>query len=111
MPILFLMRLIERPPLWASPEARGPTRAWLFGSRSEGNAGPASDIDIAVEGLDDDLHVEALRDRLNDLPMPYAVDVQALESIKNAALRGHISRCGVLLFDTGTDPASIGGGL
>lgn len=74
------------------------TRAWLFGSRAKGAARPASDIDIAVEGLSSSLQVEALRDRLNELPLPYTVDVQALEDIKSIPLREHIARCGVLLL-------------
>jgi hypothetical protein len=31
--------------------------------------------------------------------LPYAVDVQSVEGIKNAALRDHIARCGILLFE------------
>jgi predicted nucleotidyltransferase len=83
----------------ALAENEGLTRAWLFGSRAGGKAGPASDIDIAVEGLDASLRVEALRERLNDLPLPYAVDVRGMESIKNAALREHIARYGVLVYE------------
>ena len=75
------------------------TRAWIFGSRAKGDAKTASDIDIAVEGLRIHVRVEALRDSLNDLPLPYVVDVQAVEDIKNPALREHIARCGVLLFE------------
>ena len=77
----------------------GLTRAWIFGSRAKGTAKTASDIDIAVEGLQTHLQVEAVRDSLNDLPLPYAVDVQAMENITNSALREHIARCGLLLLD------------
>jgi len=83
----------------ALAQSGGIVRAWLFGSRAKGTAKTSSDIDIAVEGLPTNLQVEDLRDRLNDLPFPYAVDVQAVEGIKNAALRDHIVRCGVLLFE------------
>jgi len=58
------------------------TRAWIFGSRAKGTAKTASDIDIAVEGLRTHLQVEAVRDILNDLPLPYAVDVQAWKASK-----------------------------
>ena len=87
---------ILRSALAATPQL---TRAWLFGSRAKGTARAASDIDIAVEGLISNLQVEALRDRLNELPLPYTVDVQALEDIKSPPLREHIARCGVLLFE------------
>ncbi len=75
------------------------TKAWLFGSRAKGTAQPASDIDIAVEGLEEHLETEALRERLNELPLPNNVDVLAVKKIQSAALREHIARCGVLLFD------------
>ena len=78
----------------------GVVRAWLFGSRAKGTARTSSDIDIAVEGLQTNLQAEALRDRLNDLPFPYVVDAQAMEGIKNAALRDHIARCGIVLFES-----------
>jgi len=77
----------------------GLTRAWIFGSRAKGTAKAASDIDIAVEGLQTHLQIEAVRDSLNDLPLPYVVDVQAVEGIQNPALQEHIARCGVLLFE------------
>ena len=83
----------------ALAHSTGLTRAWIFGSRAKGTAKAASDIDIAVEGLQTHLQVEAARDRLNDLPLPYVVDIQAIEDIKNPALREHIGRCGLLLLD------------
>jgi predicted nucleotidyltransferase len=82
----------------ALADSAGLTRAWIFGSRAKGTAKAASDIDIAVEGLHTHVQVEAARDRLNDLPLPYVVDVQAIEGIKNPALREHIDRCGLLLL-------------
>lgn len=78
---------------------RGLSRAWLFGSRAKGSARPNSDIDLAVEGLDSALEVAAAAERLNELPLPYRVDLQAREDIKNRELREHISRVGILLFE------------
>ena len=83
----------------------GLSRARLFGSRAKGTSRPSSDIDLAVEGLTDELAVEALRDLLNELPLPYTVDVQALENIKNADLRAHIARVGATVFDRASEPA------
>ena len=74
-------------------------RAFLFGSRAKGVARSNSDIDLAVEGLTSDLQVEELALRLDQLPLPYKIDVLAMESIKNAALRGHVHRVGLLVFD------------
>lgn len=83
----------------------GLVHARLFGSRAKGTFCPSSDIDLAVEGLESELAVEALRDRLNELPLPYTVDVQALESIKNSDLRAHIARVGATVFDRASEPA------
>ena len=81
----------------------GLTRARLFGSRAKGTFRPSSDIDLAVEGLANELEVEALRDRLNELPLPYAVDAQDLETIKNPDLRAHIAGVGAVVFDRAAD--------
>jgi predicted nucleotidyltransferase len=80
-------------------QTAGLTKARLFGSRAKGIASTRSDIDLAVEGLSSSLELEALRDRLNELPLPYVVDVIAVEGIQNAALRDHIARWGCLLFE------------
>lgn len=74
-------------------------RVWLFGSRAKGTARPNSDIDLAVEGLDSALKVAAAVERLNELPLPYQIDLQAWEDIKNHELREHISRVGILLYE------------
>lgn len=63
-------------------EKADPIRAWLLGSRAKGIPKPTSIIDIAMEGLSDNLQFESLRDRLNNLPLPYSVDVLAIEGVK-----------------------------
>ncbi len=69
--------------------------AVLFGSRAKGTAGPASDIDLVIEGIDDPLRAEAIAGELEELPLPYRFDVQARTAIKSPALRAHIERVGV----------------
>ncbi len=77
--------------------ARHPevTGAVLFGSRAKGTASPASDIDVALEGIDDPLRAEAIASELEDLPLPYRFDVKVLSAIQHSPLREHISRVGV----------------
>jgi uncharacterized protein len=77
--------------------ARHPsvTGALLFGSRAKGTFHPASDIDLALEGVDDALQVEAIAEELDALPLPYRFDVKALAGIRHQPLREHIARVGV----------------
>ncbi len=85
------LRLI-RGVLALHPEVK---RAILFGSRALGSAGVASDIDLAVDGVDSRLGAERIRRELEDLPLPYRFDVVSLRSINDADLLEHIRRFGV----------------
>ena len=72
--------------------------AVLFGSRAKGTAGPASDIDLAIEGIDDPLRAESIAGELEELPLPYRFDVQVRTAIKSPALLAHIERVGVRIY-------------
>ncbi len=74
------------------------TGAILFGSRAKGTASAASDIDLALEGIDTPLQAEAIATALNDLPLPYLFDVKALAAISHQPLRGHIARVGMRIL-------------
>ncbi|MGB8931444.1 MAG: nucleotidyltransferase domain-containing protein [Anaeromyxobacteraceae bacterium] len=80
--------------------ARHPavTGAILFGSRAKGTATPSSDIDLALEGVDDALQAEAIASELDDLPLPYHFDVSALTAIRSQPLREHIARVGTRIM-------------
>ncbi len=73
----------------------------LFGSRAQGTAHPASDIDLAVWGIEDALRLEALAVELDELPLPYKFDVKSYSSISNPSLRTHIDRVGCVLYRAG----------
>ena len=66
----------------------------LFGSRAKGCHTPASDIDLALWGVDA-LQAESIAAELDELPLPYRFDVKAFESIKQHSLREHIQRRGI----------------
>lgn len=74
------------------------TGAVLFGSRAKGTAWPSSDVDLALEGIDDPLRAEAIASELDELPLPYRFDVKALSTIRYQALLDHIARVGVRIF-------------
>ena len=66
----------------------------LFGSRAKGCHTNASDIDLALWGVDA-LQAEAIASEFDELPLPYRFDVKAFESIKQESLREHILRKGI----------------
>ena len=70
----------------------------LFGSRAKGTATPSSDVDLALEGVDDALEAERIAGELEDLPLPYRFDVKALTAIQSEPLRDHIARIGVRIY-------------
>jgi predicted nucleotidyltransferase len=77
--------------------ARHPevTGAVLFGSRAKGTATAGSDVDLALEGIDDPLRASAIASELEELALPYRFDVKALSAIRSRALIEHIDRVGV----------------
>jgi len=72
--------------------------ATLFGSRAKGNARPNSDIDLAITGVEDTLLIEQIAERLDALPLPFQFDLQAQQKISNLALKAHIDRVGIPLY-------------
>ncbi len=70
----------------------------IYGSRAKGNFKPNSDIDLAIEGIQNDLEVEALAMELDELPMPYKFDLKSVSGIKNQALLEHINRVGIPIY-------------
>jgi uncharacterized protein len=81
-----------------SPEIR---RVILFGSRAKGNYRPGSDIDLCLDAprlnLSRQLDIET---RLDDLLLPWKIDLVQLQAIDNPALLEHIERVGVVLDET-----------
>ncbi len=77
-------------------------QAILYGSRAKGNYKPFSDIDITLVGPDltlDDLRL--LMRAIDDLLLPYEVDLSLFAGLKNEPLKDHIRRVGVVLYRQG----------
>ena len=74
-------------------------QAVLYGSRAKGNFKPFSDIDITLMG--DRLTyntLSSLSDEIDDLLLPYSVDLSIYGKLKNADLLEHIHRLGIPIF-------------
>ncbi|WP_319559813.1 nucleotidyltransferase domain-containing protein [Marispirochaeta sp.] len=74
----------------------------LFGSRAKGNYQKGSDIDIALSadglGIGELLQIKS---QLDDLMLPYKIDVVVYEDIQNRNLREHIDRVGFSMEQIG----------
>ena len=67
----------------------------IFGSRAKGNYKKGSDIDLAI--IADDLSLSELleiKSKINDLPIPYQIDVVDFNKLENKDLIEHIKRVG-----------------
>ena len=69
----------------------------LYGSRAKGNFRNGSDIDLVLVGgkltLSDQFKIET---ELDDLLLPYKIDLALYHQIENADLIEHIGRVGVV---------------
>lgn len=72
----------------------------IYGSRAKGTYRPGSDIDLTIEG-DDIPFAELMRieDQIDDLMLPYTVDLSQYRQLGNAELIAHIDRVGVKIYD------------
>ena len=85
------------------PEVR---KVILFGSRAKGTARKNSDIDLAVDGIENFLSIESLSMELDELSLPYRFDLQAMSTIKNYSLLEHIERVGIVIYQGQTSEDS-----
>jgi len=75
-------------------------QAVLYGSRAKGNYQPGSDIDLTLQGsaLTPRLLAD-IADALDELLLPYSIDLSIFEQLNHADLREHIERVGVVLYE------------
>lgn len=75
-------------------------KAILYGSRAKGNFKRGSDIDLTLTGSGL-THQALLRidNELDDLLLPYHIDLSILENISNPDLIEHIERVGVVFYE------------
>lgn len=91
------------------------TTAWAYGSRAEGTARPASDLDLVVFAAPDDMRrVGDLRDAFEESNLPFRVDLFVWDAVPRS-FRENIRRRHVVLvhgddlpLDTGRRAGSVG---
>jgi predicted nucleotidyltransferase len=72
----------------------------LYGSRAKGNYRVGSDIDLTI--IDDHLSPSdllQLENKLDDLYLPYKIDLSLKRQINNSELLQHIERVGQIFYD------------
>ena len=76
--------------------------AILYGSRAKGNYQNGSDIDITLRGKNLTLHdLFQLENDLDDLLLPYQIDLSIHYHLDNQALLDHIKRVGICFYQKG----------
>lgn len=70
-------------------------KAVVFGSRAKGNYRTGSDIDICLFGEIDLPLLHKIEESIDDLNLPYTVDLVVYDRIQNQDLKEHIDRVGV----------------
>jgi predicted nucleotidyltransferase len=75
-------------------------RAVLYGSRAKGNFKPGSDIDLTLfgTGLTQNL-CSSIAEALDDLLLPYCMDLSVFAELHHPELEAHIQRVGVVFFE------------
>lgn len=71
----------------------------LYGSRAKGNYKTGSDIDLTMYGdaLNQSILLKIL-DELDELLLPWMIDLSLYQQIDNANLRDHIERVGTVFY-------------
>ena len=74
-------------------------KAVVYGSRANGNFKPGSDIDLTLfgDGLTDTV-MSRIYWALDDLLLPYKIDLSLFAGLKHPALIDHIRRVGIVLY-------------
>ncbi len=80
----------------------------LYGSRAKGNFKTGSDIDLTLygEALTSDLR-STIASALDDLLLPYTIDLSVFNELNHTKLREHIERVGVLFYERAKHVAAM----
>ncbi|MFV8341270.1 nucleotidyltransferase domain-containing protein [Flavobacterium sp. XS2P39] len=74
----------------------------IFGSRAKGNYRDNSDIDLAIKGKNINLSIlQEIEIKLEELYLPYSIDLINYTTIENPDLINHINRIGKQFYKKG----------
>jgi predicted nucleotidyltransferase len=71
----------------------------LYGSRAKGNYRNSSDIDITIKGQSLSLEIiNKISTKIDDLLLPYTIDLSIYHHLRNKELIEHINRVGKVIY-------------
>ncbi|MGZ3779490.1 MAG: nucleotidyltransferase domain-containing protein [Pseudobdellovibrionaceae bacterium] len=71
----------------------------LYGSRVKGTFREGSDIDLTLKGNELNLAIlSRIETQLDQLMLPYKIDISLFSNLQNVDLIDHITRVGVVLY-------------
>lgn len=71
----------------------------IYGSRAKGNYRSGSDIDLTIKGSEISFaEFMQIENQIDDLMLPYTVDLSQYKQLNNNELIGHIDRVGVKIY-------------
>ncbi|MDF1571946.1 MAG: nucleotidyltransferase domain-containing protein [Bacteroidales bacterium] len=74
-------------------------KAIIYGSRAKGNYRDGSDIDLSLVGENLDLNtLLKIEHQVDDLLLPYKLDISLFHNIENNDLIDHIERVGIIFY-------------
>jgi len=75
----------------------------IYGSRAKGNYSEGSDIDLTIKGQElPFFEMMQIEDQIDDLYLPYMIDLSQYEKLNNSNLIEHIDRVGVSIYSSKT---------
>ena len=83
-------------------------KAILYGSRAKGNYRDNSDIDLTIVGKNIGLSkLFKIETELDDILLPYKIDLSIYHKIENQDLVEYINRCGVVFYEKKSDQCKV----
>lgn len=81
----------------------------LYGSRAKGNYRNGSDVDLTLLGEQLTLNEQlAIENELDELLLPYKIDLSVYHTIDNEELIDHINKVGKVFYTSGIDSEVAG---
>ncbi|MBF0138294.1 MAG: nucleotidyltransferase domain-containing protein [Magnetococcus sp. DMHC-1] len=75
-------------------------QAILYGSRAKGHFKPGSDIDLTLLGANLTLKLcSIIAETLDDLLLPYTIDLSVFAQLNHPELQEHIERVGLVFYE------------
>ncbi len=72
----------------------------IYGSRAKGSHKPGSDIDLVIEGNELTFsELLSIENKIDDLLLPYKIDLSPKKSISSEELLAHIDRVGKVFYE------------